>query len=96
MSRATAHRVRRCAAGRRAERRPRDQGRVYITPNSIKELLEIGLLTALWEDETGKGFDCKWAYRAGHIAKGVPADAHPREIFYTETEDGNPLGGLEW
>ena len=72
---------------------------VYITPAKKGEWMEIGLITALWQqdDVAGKGYDAKWAYRSAHILKPetLPDDTHPREIFYTESEDGNMLGSLE-
>ena len=71
---------------------------VYITPAKKGEWMEIGLITALWQqdDVAGKGYDAKWAYRSAHILKPetLPDDTHPREIFYTESEDGNMLGSL--
>ena len=34
---------------------------VYITPAKKGEWMEIGLITALWQDDvTGKGYDAKW------------------------------------
>ena len=40
---------------------------VYITPSRKGEWMEIGLITALWQDDvTGKGYDAKWAYRPAH------------------------------
>ena len=69
---------------------------VYITPNKKDEPMEIGQITALWQDDKdGMGFDCKWAWRPQHISKGLPSDVHVREIFQTECEDGNTIGTLE-